>query len=184
MDYNFHPVPLGFFDKEVESAYDLAVLEAKTLGHPQVESDHLLLGIIRQRNNLAADLLSKAGLGFAKLPALRQQVADPAIKRVSFNGHNPADTPASGEVLDLLELGKLKKDRENPAASEKRFAHVVHLLRAMLLTETKNPQMHRLLYAQRVGSHKDRPAIRLLKISAVDIDQLRSQAEDKSRSWF
>ena len=180
----YRPVVLDAYTDEVKDIYSLGEREAHRLGHPRIDSDHLVMGIIAQRHNLAADYLTKHGLTYARLPELSEQVAGNVAHRVCFDGHDIDDTRPSLEVLNILQLGRLLIVRENRAAADRRFATPLHLLQAILLRTTQNPQMQQLLYSPGKGGHQVRPGVKLLLANGVDIDELTSQIAAEPRSWF
>ena len=84
----------------------LAQLEAKMLGHGNIGSEHLMLGLIHQESGIPATVLAAAGV---TLDAARAQVADIAGAGKAPTGHMPF-TPRAKRVLELalreaLELG-------------------------------------------------------------------------------
>jgi len=49
--------------------WELSIREAVTLGHRYLGSEHLLLGLLREGNGLAAKILTDAGLRLDELRA-------------------------------------------------------------------------------------------------------------------
>ncbi|GAC1370867.1 MAG: hypothetical protein NVSMB39_4170 [Candidatus Saccharimonadales bacterium] len=184
MNQPYRPTVLDGYTDEVKGIYNLAEREAHRLGHPLIESDHLVLGTIAQRNNLAADALAKHGLGYARLPELSDQASSLLEHRNCFDGHDIDDTRPSLEVLNILQLARLLVMRENPRAADRRLGNPLHLLHAILLSHTQNPQMQRLLYAQGKTDHKVRPGVRLLQKNGVDPEALIATITAETRSQF
>jgi ATP-dependent Clp protease ATP-binding subunit ClpA len=180
----YRPAILDAYTDEVKGSYTLAEREAHRLGHPLIESDHLVLGIIAQRNNMAADALTRHGLGYSRLQALSEQAGSLVEHRNCFDGHDIDDTRPSLEVLNILQLARLLVVRENPAAADRRLGTPRHLLQAILLTRTENPQMQRLLYAQGKADRKVRPGVKLLLKNGVDVESLYKEIAAEPHSWF
>jgi ATP-dependent Clp protease ATP-binding subunit ClpC len=86
------------FTDDGRQAVELAQEEAQDLRHPHVGTEHLLLGLLRQKNGLAAQALTELGL---TLEAAREQVEriigsveEPPSGRIPF-------TPRAEKVLAL-----------------------------------------------------------------------------------
>jgi ATP-dependent Clp protease ATP-binding subunit ClpA len=74
------------FDEQARSALSLAQEEARTLGHSWVGTEHLLLGVLRGQDDVAAAVLGRLEVTYERA---RNQVA-------RING--VADTPVKGEL--------------------------------------------------------------------------------------
>jgi len=120
----------GRFTDEARRVLDLALDEASTRGSNRIGTEHILLGLVTERDGIAAEALESAGVG---LDAARQQ-----IDTISGQGHEaPAPshqqyTLRAKRALDLslreaLQLGHhhigtehillgLLRDGEGPAA--------------------------------------------------------------------
>jgi ATP-dependent Clp protease ATP-binding subunit ClpC len=120
----------GRFTDEARRVLDLALDEASTRGSNRIGTEHILLGLVTERDGIAAEALESVGIG---LDAVRQQ-----IDTISGQGHEaPAPshqqyTLRAKRALDLslreaLQLGHhhigtehillgLLRDGEGPAA--------------------------------------------------------------------
>jgi ATP-dependent Clp protease ATP-binding subunit ClpA len=120
----------GRFTDEARRVLDLALDEASTRGSNRIGTEHILLGLVQERDGIAAEALESVGIG---LDAVRQQ-----IEEISGQGHEaPAPshqqyTLRAKRALDLslreaLQLGHhhigtehillgLLRDGEGPAA--------------------------------------------------------------------
>ena len=77
------------FTPRAKKALDLALREAQQLGHNYIGTEHLLLGLIRERDDVAAQVLVNLG---ADLNRVRQEVIQ------LLNGH-PAEEPGPGVTV-------------------------------------------------------------------------------------
>lgn len=59
-------------------AFELALLEARSLRHLKVEPEHLLLGLMREKEGLAAGVLYSLGIPFR---AAQEQIQQLALSR-------------------------------------------------------------------------------------------------------
>lgn len=95
------------FDDSARRAVDYASEEARMLNHNYVGTEHILLGVIREDDGIAAKLLVAAGV---EIDAIRAQVkALIGTGGYSLSGHIPY-TPRAKKVLELsiresLQLG-------------------------------------------------------------------------------
>lgn len=60
------------FTQRAKKAIDLAFESAKGLGHNIVGSEHILLGLLREEEGIAAKVLSKVGFTEAYLEVARK----------------------------------------------------------------------------------------------------------------
>ena len=74
------------FTPRAKKALDLALQEARDLGHNYIGTEHLLLGLVREGDGVAAQVLSKLG---ADLARVRVQV----VRTLSVRGAAPVSTP-------------------------------------------------------------------------------------------
>jgi ATP-dependent Clp protease ATP-binding subunit ClpA len=94
------------FTPRAKKVLELALRESKQLGHNYIGTEHILLGVLREGEGVAAEVLRKLG---AELGAVRQQVvkvltgfAEGAsypqslleVTRQEFGQKEPADAPA------------------------------------------------------------------------------------------
>jgi ATP-dependent Clp protease ATP-binding subunit ClpC len=75
------PVPLSGGGMK---ALELAVREALVLGNDFVGTEHLLLGLIREENGVAARVLARHGVTFARARRLAKALQTSGLKAVLF----------------------------------------------------------------------------------------------------
>lgn len=98
---------LNRFDTETRIAVMQAIDEARELGHDQVGTDHLLLGLLANARGDAARALTQAGLDFA--------TAESAV--IAFHEAHPSPEAENESASDDEELdADLAADRESLAA--------------------------------------------------------------------
>lgn len=112
-------MPLSHESKRVLA---FAAEEADALGHRDIDSPHLMLGLLRMENSVAAQLLRKRGMDYAQFRQIvaRGERADPA-------GDGPKKRPQPAPVAPqatLLEptISGLQQLAENTAARLREFA--------------------------------------------------------------
>ncbi|MDX6643086.1 MAG: ATP-dependent Clp protease ATP-binding subunit ClpC [Solirubrobacteraceae bacterium] len=109
------------FDEQARSALSLAQEEARALGHSWVGTEHLLLGVLRGQDDVAAAVLERLAVTYERA---RNQVA-------RING--VADTPVTGE-LPLSPRGTEALEQAEREAYELRSGVVrtAHLMLGLL----------------------------------------------------
>jgi ATP-dependent Clp protease ATP-binding subunit ClpC len=97
------PIP---FTAAAQSALDAALPEAMQLGHSMVEPEHIVLGVLRQRDGVAVRVLAAAGAGPRELrEAVIRELAAPRAGAVAVGigderlGTVRADTRALLTIL-------------------------------------------------------------------------------------
>lgn len=87
------------FTTQAKNSLEKAFREALALGHTHIDTEHLLLGLLRQNEGTAADILSAAGLDPA---AIRDAVFEEfTSSAVSSGGRRASDpTPATAKETD------------------------------------------------------------------------------------
>jgi len=88
----------GRFTERAQKALYLAREEAKNAGYPYVGTEHLLLGLIREGEGVAARVLAAAGLDADKVRSAVAQIVEGGKGQVHGE---PALTPRSKRVLEL-----------------------------------------------------------------------------------
>jgi ATP-dependent Clp protease ATP-binding subunit ClpC len=83
---------------------ELALGEALDLGHTYIGTEHLLLGLMRERDGLGAQVLLGSGIEFA---SVRQQIRQLLTGRREDDAPPPSERPAeppgpSGDTTDDL----------------------------------------------------------------------------------
>jgi ATP-dependent Clp protease ATP-binding subunit ClpA len=93
---------------DTRSAIQFAIDEARKLGHKYVGTEHLLLGCLREGNNLAARVLTQRGV---KLESLREEI----LTLLRSSTHEDHATPASGhDGLEWIHQQELAKAFHSP----------------------------------------------------------------------
>jgi Zn-dependent protease len=73
---------------------ELAVDEARSYGHRHVGTEHLLLGLLREKDNIAYEVLQSMGINFYNVRAQVSQQNPPGMDSAS-GGRFPPSTPVS-----------------------------------------------------------------------------------------
>jgi ATP-dependent Clp protease ATP-binding subunit ClpA len=148
------------FTPSAKKVLELGLREALSLHHDDIGTEHLLLGLIREREGLGARLLTESGID---LLSLRLRVLDlvPAAaaetRRRPFWARSRHDVPARGEAGDVL--------------------------RTTTATDTSLDEARRLAGDGAVGSHhlllatlsdSTSAAAKALGSLGIDLDQARS----------
>ena len=118
-------VPSGQFPftPRAKKVVDLAVREAASLGHHAVDTEHLLLGLLKEREGVAARILLDLGV----MPeAIRQGIVE--MLREKRSGAKPVQMPPtplrrSPEVDMLLDMAA--REAESDGSPEIRLRHLV-----------------------------------------------------------
>jgi len=92
-------------------ALELAVDEARQMNHDYVGTEHLLLGILRQNDSTAANILRRLGLDLERVRQTTRSMIllkglpePPALNRLTPAGNDSAENM---KVLQMIEDGKL-----------------------------------------------------------------------------
>jgi ATP-dependent Clp protease ATP-binding subunit ClpC len=149
------------FTPSAKKVLELGLREALSLHHDYIGTEHLLLGLIREREGLGARLLTESGVD---LLSLRMRVLDlvpspaaPESRRRPFWARSRHDVPARPEAGDLL--------------------------RTTTATDTSLDEARRLAGDGAVGSHhlllatlsdSTSAAAKALGSLGIDLDQARS----------
>jgi len=81
------------YTSRAKKVLELAMMEARDLGHPYVGTEHLLLGLLREGKGIGAQVLNAAGLYLGP--------AREAVQRL-LDSSKPAGDRASSEATDYL----------------------------------------------------------------------------------
>lgn len=108
------------FTERAEKALNLAFSAAGSLGHGYVGSEHLLLGLIREQEGVAAQILAAAGVGYDEV---RRRIAE------GIGMGNPTVTPRglTPRTKNILEIAAAEA-----AALGHNYIGTEHLLLAIL----------------------------------------------------
>jgi hypothetical protein len=98
--------------REVKHALAFAAEEAERLNHKHIDSSHLVLGLLREQDSLAAKLLRKYGMTLEQCREIARQalpVSTPPGRAVVFERREPAPvappgTPLESAIYDLRQL--------------------------------------------------------------------------------
>jgi len=93
------------FTPRAKKVLELAVTEARNLGHNYIGTEHLLLGLIREGEGVAAQILTNLG---ADLEKVREEVVDLLGEKISVEKTpQPTNTPTLDRYgRDLTELAR------------------------------------------------------------------------------
>ena len=88
----------GRFTERAQRVFMLAQEEARRLRHPAVGTEHLLLGLLREGEGIAAKALQSLGLDLNKVREEVERIVAPGDSRV---GDEVGLTPRAKKVLEL-----------------------------------------------------------------------------------
>ncbi|NEN92607.1 MAG: hypothetical protein F6K48_28390, partial [Okeania sp. SIO3H1] len=111
--------PWNFFTQQVNNVLELAFDEAKHLNHREIGPVHLLLGLIRQEQGLAAQVLRSAGV---KLENAR-------LSRGGVFGGQLAVDPERDQLVDQVADGEDDEELHHPGGELGAHARGGHGLR-------------------------------------------------------
>jgi ATP-dependent Clp protease ATP-binding subunit ClpC len=140
------------FTPRAKKVLELSLREALQLGHNYIGTEHILLGLLREGEGVACQVLVKLG---ANLPKVRARV----LELVADDGGEGAAAPTptlSAELRAVIEEAR----GEAAAAGESEIAPI-HLFLAAV-------------------QHPDGAAGRMLQVVGVDPEELRRQVMDES----
>ncbi|MEZ4987641.1 MAG: ATP-dependent Clp protease ATP-binding subunit [Saprospiraceae bacterium] len=140
------------FSPQVKQVITRSRGEAIRLGHGYIGTEHLLLGLLSDEDNLALRVLESLDVNASDL---RETVAD-SIHRIPTSGHT------------ALNLGKLPLNKQ-----AEKVLKVTFLEAKMLKSEEVSPE-HLLLS---ILKDKDNPASRILQQYDVDYDLFKAELE-------
>ena len=136
----------------VKRVIELAVTEAKRLGHTHVGTEHLLLGLVIEGEGIAAGVLERMGVGLAKV---RAQVLE-AVVSPEGRSAEPAPATRNNVLTCRMDDADLAVDRHAPRGGG---AH--HPQRGRLVADPRrHPGQPRPLRAGREHGGGDPPAAR------------------------
>jgi ATP-dependent Clp protease ATP-binding subunit ClpC len=141
------------FTPRAKKVLELSLREALQLGHNYIGTEHILLGLLREGEGVACQVLVKLG---ANLPKVRARV----LELVADDGGEGAAAPTptlSAELRAVIEEAR----GEAAAAGESEVAPIHMFLAAV--------------------QHPDGAAGRMLHMVGVDPEELRRQVVDESK---
>ena len=89
------PIP---FTPRAKKVLDLSLLEARQLGHDYIGTEHILLGLIREGEGVAAKALDALGVTF---DVVREKVEEAIGANTNPSPGSPPFTPRAKKVLEL-----------------------------------------------------------------------------------
>lgn len=125
------------YTPRAKKALELAVDEAQKLGHNYVGSEHILLGLMREGEGLAAQLLRSFGIDNIELVRLRivEMLGGVAASGQSINGKSGPTGHGAKEVASILDdygrdLNKLAADGQSDPVigRDKEIERVIQIL--------------------------------------------------------
>jgi ATP-dependent Clp protease ATP-binding subunit ClpC len=107
------------FTPKAKKVIELAMDEARNLGHNYIGTEHLLLGLVREGEGIAAQVLTGLGLDLDKI---RMEVMN--LLGSSVPGYNPAQRTRKGKTMALDAFGRnltklAKEDKLDPVIGRK-----------------------------------------------------------------
>ncbi|WP_425864922.1 ATP-dependent Clp protease ATP-binding subunit [Arthrobacter sp. TWP1-1] len=128
------------FTPRAKKVLELSLREALQLGHNYIGTEHILLGLIREGEGVAAQVLVKLG---ADLGRVRQQVIQllsgyQGKEPVASGSQQPEGTPAGSVVLDQFGRNLTQAARENKLDPVIGREHEMERVMQILSRRTKN----------------------------------------------
>jgi ATP-dependent Clp protease ATP-binding subunit ClpA len=114
------------FTPRAKKVLELSLREAIQLGHDYIGTEHILLGLIREGEGVAAQVLQQLG---ADLNRVRQQVVQLLSGSQAQSGSETLEEPRSEAVGGMAEPGRRPRARAGPAWRVERVAPNVRLRR-------------------------------------------------------
>jgi hypothetical protein len=108
--------PIGRFpfNPRAKTVLELSMREALQLGHNYIGTEHLLLGLIREGDGFAGQLLVRMGVDLARA---RGAVMNLLIARGDVDGLSPDRVPPSDEPAELVRVIPLVRAEQVPPQS-------------------------------------------------------------------
>jgi ATP-dependent Clp protease ATP-binding subunit ClpA len=149
------------FTPRAKKVLELSLREALQLGHNYIGTEHILLGIIREKQGVAAQVLRNVG---ASLDSVRQQV----IGLLSGHTGPPAEQVPGPRSTPFGEPPEVRT-----AERRRRLARIEELARE---------EAEALAHAEVLPAHRWLGYVRLeMETATSDLEQLRSLLEDGRR---
>ncbi len=114
------------FTPRAKKVLELAVTEARNLGHNYIGTEHLLLGLIREGEGVAAQILANLG---AELEKVREEVVSLLGEKISVEkSSQPTNTPTLDRYgRDLTEMAR-NGELDPVIGREKEIERVIQIL--------------------------------------------------------
>lgn len=91
----------GRFTERAQKVLALALEEAVRLGHKDIGTEHVLLGLIREGDGIAAKALQALGLGLDKIQAEVEALIGRGTDQTPTGNYTPNYTPRAKKVIEL-----------------------------------------------------------------------------------
>ncbi len=96
-------------EHRAKKVIELAIDEARSLGHNYIGTEHLLLGLLREGEGIAASVLDSFGINLERVRAEIVRVISPGASRAR-SGRSSSRTPTLDQLgIDLTELARAGK---------------------------------------------------------------------------
>ncbi len=91
----------GRFTERAQKVLALALEEAVRLGHKDIGTEHVLLGLIREGEGIAAKALQSLGLGLDKIQSEVESLIGRGTEQTTGGNYTPNYTPRAKKVIEL-----------------------------------------------------------------------------------
>ncbi|GAA4723423.1 ATP-dependent Clp protease ATP-binding subunit [Brevibacillus fulvus] len=91
----------GRFTERAQKVLALALEEAVRLGHKDIGTEHVLLGLIREGEGIAAKALQSLGLGLDKIQSEVESLIGRGTEQTAGANYTPNYTPRAKKVIEL-----------------------------------------------------------------------------------
>jgi len=91
----------GRFTERAQKVLALALEEAVRLGHKDIGTEHVLLGLIREGEGIAAKALQSLGLGLDKIQSEVESLIGRGSEQAGSGNYTPNYTPRAKKVIEL-----------------------------------------------------------------------------------
>jgi len=91
----------GRFTERAQKVLALALEEAVRLGHKDIGTEHVLLGLIREGEGIAAKALQSLGLGLDKIQSEVESLIGRGTEQTAGGNYTPNYTPRAKKVIEL-----------------------------------------------------------------------------------
>ena len=90
------------FTPRAKKVLELSLREALDLGHDYIGTEHILLGIVREGQGVAAQVLAAMGAGEDEIRAKMSELLGPAVGRPGERAGEPRFIGASPQLLEVI----------------------------------------------------------------------------------
>ena len=110
---------------------ELAIDEARYIGHNYIGTEHLLLGLLREGEGIAARVLDSLGVTLEKVRSEIQKVQEQGVQRpkaASASGRSPSRTPALDQLGTDLTASARNGKLDPVIGREKEIERIIQIL--------------------------------------------------------